>query len=493
MELMARIQVLEGPMKGDQFEIDKEVVFVGRGSENDVQIRDNAASGKHLKIINIEGCYFIEAQKTENGTMINGVTLDAGFARLITENDSIQLGSSVIRLDEIKVNTPPITGEEIEPRPPEKIDVPRTSRTYLGEERHSRASREVNFDYNSMQHMRESSNAVVAGQLVRCPKCKQPIRIPFPTPTGSGASATSLTQNNTTGRLPQGTQGPNETTPSPASLWAQADKGTSRGPRLAVVVLTVMCVCLVGGILYLIKANRGASPLGQGTLVAPIKEAAVQTVQSAQEESVFKKIQPDLSVDGEVFFVKKDGERIQLELVEVVLIPMETLTPYIESRTAKRMNGLAALAPQIKAGEAEVELWQHEVKSRYNALMKDVLNDSKKKKLHSAYEARLDAVRKLAKLKRQAERLMSGAFYFESLPSPLRRAKTNSAGRFRLLAPASGSYAIAAQASRHLVKEVERYYWLLKIDPKAGATQSIMLSNDNMTSSKSVNSLISTL
>jgi pSer/pThr/pTyr-binding forkhead associated (FHA) protein len=477
MELMARIQVLEGPMKGARFEIDKEVVFVGRDPENDIQIRDNAASGKHLKIINIWGCYFIEALKTENGTMINGGTVDAGFARLITENDSIQLGSSVIRLDEINVNTPPITGEEIEPRHPEKIDGPRTSRTYLGEEPRSRASKEVNFSNNSMQHTRESSNAVVGGQLVRCPKCKQPIRIPFPA----------------TGRLPHRTQGPNETTPSPASLWAQADKGTSRGLRLAVVALTVICVCLAGGILYLIKANRSASALGQKTLVAPIKEAAVPTVQNAQEESVFEKIQPDLSVDGEVFFVKKDGERTQLELIEVVLIPMETLTPYIDSRTAERMNGLAALAPQIKAGEAEVELWEHEVKSRYNALMKDVLNESKKKRLHSAYEARFDAVRELAKLKRQAERLMSSAFYFESLPSPLRRAKTTSDGRFRLLVPASGSYAIAAQASRHVVKEVERYYWLLKIDPKAGTTQSMMLSNDNMTSSKSVNSLISTL
>ena len=34
---MAKIQVLEGPMSGTEFEIDKEVIFVGRSPENDVQ------------------------------------------------------------------------------------------------------------------------------------------------------------------------------------------------------------------------------------------------------------------------------------------------------------------------------------------------------------------------------------------------------------------------------------------------------------------------
>jgi len=40
----------------------------------------------------VEGCYFIEDLKTTNGTMINGEPLDAGFSRLITEDDRIRLG-----------------------------------------------------------------------------------------------------------------------------------------------------------------------------------------------------------------------------------------------------------------------------------------------------------------------------------------------------------------------------------------------------------------
>jgi hypothetical protein len=152
---MAKLQVLEGPMSGVQFEIEKEVIFVGRAVGNDIKIRDEAVSRRHLKIFSVESCYFIEDLKTKNGTMINGEPLDAGFARLITENDRIQLGSSVIRLDGIGVNKPPITVEEIEPRPSEKMDGSRSSRAYSGEERRSRAFREMKFIYDLVQLMGE--------------------------------------------------------------------------------------------------------------------------------------------------------------------------------------------------------------------------------------------------------------------------------------------------------------------------------------------------
>lgn len=148
---MAKIQVLEGPMKGVQLEIDKEVVFVGRSAANDVKISDETVSRKHLKIFSVESCYFIEDLKSKNGTMINGEPLDAGFARLITENDRIQLGSTIIRLDGIGVNKPPITVEEIEPRPLEKMERRESSRAYIGGERRSRVLLETHFVYDLLQ------------------------------------------------------------------------------------------------------------------------------------------------------------------------------------------------------------------------------------------------------------------------------------------------------------------------------------------------------
>ena len=155
---MAKIQVLEGPMSGVHFDIDQEVVFVGRSPGNDVRIPDEAVSRRHLKIFSVESCYFIEDLKTKNGTLINGEALDAGFARLVTENDRIQLGSTVIRLDGIGVNRPPITIEEIEPQVSEKTGEPGDSRGYQGEERRSRVFKEMNFIYDLLQPVGKKSS-----------------------------------------------------------------------------------------------------------------------------------------------------------------------------------------------------------------------------------------------------------------------------------------------------------------------------------------------
>jgi hypothetical protein len=155
---MAKIKILEGPMSGVEFQLDKEVIFVGRSPGNDIRIRDDAVSRRHLKIFSVESCYFIEDLKTKNGTMINGEPLDAGFGRLITEDDRIQLGSTVIRLDGIGFNKPPITVEEIEPYASEKTDGPGSSRSYSGEERRSRAFKEMNFIYDLLHLLREKAN-----------------------------------------------------------------------------------------------------------------------------------------------------------------------------------------------------------------------------------------------------------------------------------------------------------------------------------------------
>ena len=155
---MAKIQVLEGPMSGAQFDIDKEVIFVGRSTGNDVRIRDEAVSRRHLKIFSVESCYFIEDLKTKNGTRINGEAMDAGFARFITENDRIQLGSTVIRLDGIGVNKPPITVEEIKPQAAEEMEETRDSKAYRGEERRSRIFKEMNFIYDLLQPIGEKAS-----------------------------------------------------------------------------------------------------------------------------------------------------------------------------------------------------------------------------------------------------------------------------------------------------------------------------------------------
>jgi hypothetical protein len=152
---MAKIQVLEGPLSGTEFELDKEVIFVGRSPANDFQILDERVSRKHLKIFSVESCYFIEDLKTKNGTMINGEPIDSGLARLITEDDRIQLGSTILRLEGIGVNKPPFTVEEIQAHSSKKIVVQGDSKGHSRSERRSRAFRELNFIYDSLRSVGE--------------------------------------------------------------------------------------------------------------------------------------------------------------------------------------------------------------------------------------------------------------------------------------------------------------------------------------------------
>ncbi len=72
-----------------------------------------------------------------------------------------------------------------------------------------------------------------------------------------------------------------------------------------------------------------------------------------------------------------------------------------------------------------------------------------------------------------------GAYYFDTLPACLRSTKTNGDGKFQMQVPRSGSYALAAVASRQVGKYTERYYWLIRIDPHGESQRKIMLSNDN--------------
>lgn len=88
---------------------------------------------------------------------------------------------------------------------------------------------------------------------------------------------------------------------------------------------------------------------------------------------------------------------------------------------------------------------------------------------------------------------MSGDFYFKDLPAPVLAVKTNSDGRFSMTMPSDGAFALAARGQRKVIDETETYFWLIKLSMSASAKQSVMLSNDNLTSSSSPLSLVKTV
>ncbi len=366
----------------------------------------------------------------------------------------------------------------------------------------------------------------MAGQLIDCPACKKPTEIPFaprptpPTPTHPAAIGMPIPKS------PSQRQVPGFGTRNPAAPAAtRPPKAASPGLVVAVIFLALVCAGLAAGMFFLIKNRNGGSTTAQGTSVAPTKENVGLARRIAEKVSLAEKAMPDITVDGEVFIVTKGGQSLKLGLVEVVLIPMQTLVPYLEKKHTTLTNELPGLEQQIKTALEEMgrlseasivaeNKWSDANRKDFLHQMDDIIDKAHKsasnassnessnassneldaldKARKSASNASDNALEEMLKLRNQKNKLLSESFYFDSMPSPLSVTKTNSDGRFRLLTPGSGSFAVAAIASRHVGDDVERYYWLLKIDPRAGANQTIMLSNDNLMTSDGVGIFLQT-
>jgi putative methionine-R-sulfoxide reductase with GAF domain len=95
---MAKLLVLKGPVKGQTFDLNGEVVSIGRTSDNDIQIKDGTVSRKHLKVFRIGRMFFVEDLKSTNGTMINGEFIVPGEGFEVGGEDSICIGKTVLRL-----------------------------------------------------------------------------------------------------------------------------------------------------------------------------------------------------------------------------------------------------------------------------------------------------------------------------------------------------------------------------------------------------------
>ena len=95
---MTKLYIVSGPMEGPSTELEGEVTFLGRASDNDIQIKDRSISRKHLKIIEKNSRFFIEDLGSENGTWINGKPIKPGYEFEVEEGLPIAIGDTLISL-----------------------------------------------------------------------------------------------------------------------------------------------------------------------------------------------------------------------------------------------------------------------------------------------------------------------------------------------------------------------------------------------------------
>ena len=93
------LQGVEGPAQGQTYRVEKSVVDIGAGDENDIDLADDDfVSAQHAYLRYEEGSLFLFDKGSLNGTFVNGQPV-GDTAVSLRLGDQIQFGSSVFRLD----------------------------------------------------------------------------------------------------------------------------------------------------------------------------------------------------------------------------------------------------------------------------------------------------------------------------------------------------------------------------------------------------------
>ena len=93
---MIKLYMMDETAEGQSFEIDSDTVFIGRSTENDIQINDTSVSRQHLKIVKTGERYFITDLHSKNGSFVDGELLNPGVEFEIQEGTPVVVGMSVL-------------------------------------------------------------------------------------------------------------------------------------------------------------------------------------------------------------------------------------------------------------------------------------------------------------------------------------------------------------------------------------------------------------
>lgn len=95
---MTKLYILEGPNKGQSFDLGGKTTSIGRSHDNHIQMKDRFVSRKHLEISRRDSKFFLKDLKSENGTFVDGEPIRAGKELEVKEGLPISIGMSVLCL-----------------------------------------------------------------------------------------------------------------------------------------------------------------------------------------------------------------------------------------------------------------------------------------------------------------------------------------------------------------------------------------------------------
>lgn len=103
-----RLIVRRGPQPNQSYELNKDIVTLGRDITNDIVINDPEVSRHHMRLTRGAGGFTLEDLGSTNGTFVNGQRLTG--ARPLRPGDMVGLGETVTLAYE-SVTAPPVTTE----------------------------------------------------------------------------------------------------------------------------------------------------------------------------------------------------------------------------------------------------------------------------------------------------------------------------------------------------------------------------------------------
>ena len=173
------------------------------------------------------------------------------------------------------------------------------------------------------------------------------------------------------------------------------------------------------------------------------------------------------TLEGQVFIRTKGGASIKLSLVPVQLFEEATILPRIEESREVSEAVREVFTPLVKEAQRKAEAMKG-----------------------ADPRVRLRALENVREILFVMGYTRSVAYCFKELPRPLQTTKTDADGKFSFKVP-KGSYVLAALSERMGGGEREYYGWLVRA--KVTGDTTIMLANDNLSSSESPESLITTI
>ena len=97
---MDKVYIVSGKYEHLSLGLTDQTTHIGRSPENDIRIKDNYVSRRHLELNRKGDKFFIKDLNSANGTFLNGKKMTPQVARGVKEGDTIVIGMTLICLGE---------------------------------------------------------------------------------------------------------------------------------------------------------------------------------------------------------------------------------------------------------------------------------------------------------------------------------------------------------------------------------------------------------